>query len=712
MKNNLIQIRGLNKYFSNTQTRNHVLQNINIDIEEGSFTVIRGESGAGKTTLLRILGLLDNEFDGLFTCYSKNISTLTSAQRDQIRSEGLGFVFQESMFLDHLTISENIVLPLEYQGKKSSFKAEALENTSKFIFRAAEINGGILSINPPQASGGQKQRASLARAIITNPKLILADEPTASLDFESRCQVRDKLVELNKAGTTIIVVSHDPIFFEVGDQYALLQGSLHTLNSSKTKKIPQIHNSTLPPTSSQASQETVWNAWKPRLAISRILLEIWINLIRRPLFSALTLITLMAGTCQVAIFISLLGGVDQIIENAASDGSRLTRLTIRPQASDLNSENRFPRKSDIAALLQVAEAIPRRSASFSVSDHSGKQQPFQTIGLHNDDPELKNFQYLAGNKSSISQETFGIIVTTGFLAQILNIPHDNDESSINWNNFIGQNIIINVPRFNRTGQKVGEEVLKLHVSAVILQGENGREFYVPNTLLVGTDRIKRDRTGEFSLPLNHQNSGWANDADFSKITNWAWEDMLHVYVKNVDSVLPVMTTLVGFGYRPEAEIWEYLWVLDLKQAAMQIFIPILTLLTAVIGLVLVSNVYISARLRENELALCRVLGMGRGDLLAIEIFGLIALSFISIGLGLTGAQVIIEIITNQFAAQAEVLANIPESSATQITEKLFTPVTNFAGYILVATIFLVTVAGLWPSLNVAKTDPAKVFSRP
>lgn len=712
MQNKIIQIRGLNKYFSNTQTRNHVLQDINIDIEEGSFTVIRGESGAGKTTLLRILGLLDNDFEGLFTCYSQNISTLTSAQRDQVRSEGLGFVFQEGMFLNHLTISENIVLPLEYQGKKSSFKADALESTSTFIFRAAEINGGILSINPPQASGGQKQRASLARAIITNPKLILADEPTASLDFESRCQVRDKLIELNKTGTTIIVVSHDPIFFEVGDQFKLLQGCLHPLKAKSAKEITQIRDSISPQISSQASPQTVWSAWRPRLAITRILLEIWINLIRRPLFSALTLITLMAGICQVAIFISLLGGVDQIIENAASDGSRLTRLTIRPLASDLSSEDRFPQKDDIEDLSQVTEAIPRRSASFSVSDHSGNQQPFQTIGLHDNDPELTNFQYLAGSNSSLSQGTFGVIATTGFLTQVLNIPKNNEESSVNWNNFIGQNITINVPRFNRTGQKVGEEVLKLHVSAVILKGENGREFYVPNTLLVGTDRIKRDRTGEFSLPLNHQSSGWADNADLSKVTSWAWEDMLHVYVKNVDSVLPVMTTLVGFGYRPEAEIWEYLWVLDLKQAAMQIFIPILTLLTVVISLVLVSNVYISARLRENELALCRVLGMGRGDLLAIELFGLIALSFIAIGLGLTGAQIIIEIITTQFSAQAEVLANIPDSSATQISEKLFTPVTNFAGYVLVATILLVAAAGLWPSLNVAKTDPAKVFARP
>lgn len=188
--------------------------------------------------------------------------------------------------------------------------------------------------------------------------------------------------------------------------------------------------------------------------------------------------------------------------------------------------------------------------------------------------------------------------------------------------------------------------------------------------------------------------------------------MLHIHVQNIDAVLPTLTELVNFGYRPEAEIWDYLWILDLKQAAVQIFIPVLFLLGTVVSLVLISTIYISAKLRENELALCRVLGMRRGDLLCIELLGIVILTCFAIILGLGAAHMLINVLTAQFEAQADLLSRIPDSAATRVSGVLFDPILEFAPQLFAITLILTLAAALFPALSAARTDPAKIFARP
>lgn len=702
----LIEMAGLHRGFGRGAAASPVLRGLALSVGVGSFTVIRGPSGAGKTTLLRILGLLDQGYSGAFRFAGQDVSGVGAGGLDALRTGAVGFVFQEGRFLEHLTIGENIALPLHLRGERHDTIRALLHEAAGLVFRPDEIAAGILDIRPAQASGGQRQRTALARAIITRPRLILADEPTASLDPVSRQQVVEKLRDLHARGATIVVVSHDPVFFDHGDQYELRDGQVVAVG--------EVHAPAPRPAPAPSSARPArpLAGWRPRLRPAPLLREAVVSLMRRPLLSLLTFMSLVAGIVQVAILASLLGGVDRIIEQAVTDGSRMTRIAVRPRTADLQQEDRFPQRPAVDALAAVTETVARRSTSFAVVMPNGTETPYPSIGLHPGDPELRLFSFLAGAPDALARDDFGLLATPGFLTEVLALDPAGAGTGIAWGDVIGRPVAVVVPRFDRTGQRAGVERVTLRVAGIILAGEGSRQFYVANRLLVAADAVKRDRTGALVLPLGGDGASWAPGADLAPLFGWPWEDMLHVYVADLDSVLPTLTALVGLGYRPQAEIWDYLWVLDLKQAALRIFVPMLGLLALVIGMVLIGNVYISARLREGELALCRVLGMGRGDLLAIEVLSLALLTVAAVGIGLAGAQGLIDLLATQFRAQAQLLAGLPDASMSRVTDGLFRPVTEVALPIAATTLGLVVLSIVWPSVRVANTDPAKVFSRP
>jgi putative ABC transport system ATP-binding protein len=701
----IIDIAGLSRSFGGAVP---VLNDLSLRIAPGSYTVIRGPSGAGKTTLLRILGLLDQGYAGRFAYDGQDVAQAGPAGLDRLRTGSIGFVFQEGRFLDHLSIAENIALPLRLRGVDPAAIREPLADVAGFVFRQAERDGGLLDIRPTQASGGQRQRAALARALITRPRLILGDEPTASLDPVSRAQVVDRLRALHETGATIVVVSHDPVFFDYGTQLELSDGRLVAVDAPV-----QIASDAdaEPPAMAPPARLSLVQSWRLQMGPGQILAAAMTGILRRPLLSLLTLVSLVAGICQVAILASLLGGVERVVEQAVTDGSRLTRVAVRPRTADMSAEDRFPLRADIAALPAVVETIPRRTASFAVVMPEGTETPYPSMGLHPDDPELRYFQFLAGSPDALAQDDFGVIATPAFLTEVLQLGQSPEAGQIDWASLLGRPIGVTVPRFDRAGQRIGAEPIVLNVAGVILAGEGSRQFYVSNRLLLATDAIRRDRSGTLALPLLDTRAGWAPGADLLPLLAWPWEDMLHIYLRDMDSVLPGLTDLVGLGFRPEAEIWDYLWILDLKEAALRIFVPMLGLLVVVISLVLISNVYVSARLRRGELALCRVLGLGRGDLLATEILSVVLLAVVAIGVGLFAAQGLIDVLTAQFRARAELLAGLPDASADGVTEALFTPIVGFAPHLALSTVALVVAAVLWPSVKVARTDPALVFSR-
>ena len=199
----MIKTVNLQKVFRTEEVETWALNNVNIEIQEGEFVAIMGPSGCGKSTLLNILGLLDNPTGGEYRLNGEDVSTYTEAQRTALRKGVIGFVFQSFNLIDELNVYENIELPLLYMGVSASERKRRVEDAMNRMAIAHRVKHF-----PQQLSGGQQQRVAIARAVVTNPKLILADEPTGNLDSKNGKEVMDLLTELNKEGTTIVMVTH------------------------------------------------------------------------------------------------------------------------------------------------------------------------------------------------------------------------------------------------------------------------------------------------------------------------------------------------------------------------------------------------------------------------------------------------------------------------------------------------------------------------
>lgn len=199
----MIKTVNLQKVFRTDEVETWALNNVSIEIQEGEFVAIMGPSGCGKSTLLNILGLLDNPTGGEYRLNGEDVSTYTEAQRTALRKGVIGFVFQSFNLIDELNVYENIELPLLYMGVSASERKRRVEDAMNRMAIAHRVKHF-----PQQLSGGQQQRVAIARAVVTNPKLILADEPTGNLDSKNGKEVMDLLTELNKEGTTIVMVTH------------------------------------------------------------------------------------------------------------------------------------------------------------------------------------------------------------------------------------------------------------------------------------------------------------------------------------------------------------------------------------------------------------------------------------------------------------------------------------------------------------------------
>jgi putative ABC transport system ATP-binding protein len=199
----MIRTVNLSKIFRTEMVETTALYNVNFEVNKGEFVAIMGPSGCGKSTLLNILGLLDNSDSGAYYFEGIDVSGFTEKQRTNLRKGNIGFIFQSFNLIDELNIFENVELPLlalNIQQSKRKARVEEILEQMRIGHRRNHF--------PRQLSGGQQQRAAIARALITNPKLILADEPTGNLDSGNGEQVMQLLEEMNAANTTIIMVTH------------------------------------------------------------------------------------------------------------------------------------------------------------------------------------------------------------------------------------------------------------------------------------------------------------------------------------------------------------------------------------------------------------------------------------------------------------------------------------------------------------------------
>ena len=202
----MIRLENINKYYQQGDSQFHVLHDINLNIDAGELVAIIGESGSGKSTLINIIGFLDDKFEGTYYYNDEPIHDYDRKDFSKLQNENVGFVFQNFKLLRDVSVAENVALPLLYAGKK---RAEIKERVSEVLSKVGLA--GYENKLPKNMSGGQQQRVSIARAIATNPKFLIADEPTGALDTQTSQEIMNLFKELNREShTTIILVTHDP----------------------------------------------------------------------------------------------------------------------------------------------------------------------------------------------------------------------------------------------------------------------------------------------------------------------------------------------------------------------------------------------------------------------------------------------------------------------------------------------------------------------
>jgi putative ABC transport system ATP-binding protein len=222
----MLQTKNLTKIFTSAEVETTALNNVNLEVQEGEFVAVMGPSGCGKSTLLHIAGMLDNPTNGEYYFMGEEVSKYSEKKRANLRKGNIGFVFQSFNLIDELTVFENIELPLLYLGVPTSKRKKIVNEMLEQLELIPRKNHF-----PQQISGGQQQRVAVARALIADPKVILADEPTGNLDSSHGDEVMKLLVDLNEKGTTVIMVTHSPAYADYANRVIhLFDGHIVTEN--------------------------------------------------------------------------------------------------------------------------------------------------------------------------------------------------------------------------------------------------------------------------------------------------------------------------------------------------------------------------------------------------------------------------------------------------------------------------------------------------
>jgi len=211
--NTLIRLEGVTKVFLTDEMETHALAGVHLEIKKGEYFSIAGPSGCGKSTLLSILGLLDSPTDGKYILNGQPVESLKASERARIRNREIGFVFQAFNLIGDLTVYENVELPLTYRGMPSSERKKRVQNALERVEMAHRMKH-----YPAQLSGGQQQRVAVARALVGDPLILLADEPTGNLDSKNGEAVMGLMSELHRGGATICMVTHDPRYAAYSDR--------------------------------------------------------------------------------------------------------------------------------------------------------------------------------------------------------------------------------------------------------------------------------------------------------------------------------------------------------------------------------------------------------------------------------------------------------------------------------------------------------------
>ena len=209
----MLSMQGISKVYRAGMVETHALRDFSLEVEEGEFISVTGPSGSGKTTFLNIAGLLESFTAGRYELDGRDVSALSDSESSKVRNEKIGFVFQSFNLIPDLNLFDNVDVPLRYRGFNSAERKHRIEKVLETVGLASRMKH-----LPSQLSGGQQQRVAIARALAGEPRFLLADEPTGNLDSQMAMSVMELISEINRSGTTIIMVTHDPALAEMASR--------------------------------------------------------------------------------------------------------------------------------------------------------------------------------------------------------------------------------------------------------------------------------------------------------------------------------------------------------------------------------------------------------------------------------------------------------------------------------------------------------------
>jgi len=225
----MLSMQNVSMIYRTDLVETHALREFSLEVEEGEFVSVTGPSGSGKTTFLNIAGLLESFSDGRYVLDGRDVSVLSDNDRSQVRNEKIGFVFQSFNLIPDLNLFDNVDVPLRYRGFGAPERKRRIENVLETVGLASRMKH-----LPSQLSGGQQQRVAIARALAGEPRFLLADEPTGNLDSHMAMGVMELIAEINRSGTTIIMVTHDPTLAEMASRNVhILDGRVSDISTDE-----------------------------------------------------------------------------------------------------------------------------------------------------------------------------------------------------------------------------------------------------------------------------------------------------------------------------------------------------------------------------------------------------------------------------------------------------------------------------------------------
>ncbi len=752
--NPIIQLKNIKKNYKENENA-FILNGIDLNVYSGDFIVIRGESGSGKTTLLRILGLIDKEYFGNYCLNGIDIHTdkksLSWNIQEEIRAKSIGFVFQEAYLFEYINIEENIFLPMKIHNIESQETRQNFFSLIDSMYTSRILNeenpelskkklNDLLIRYPGNISIGEKQRFSILRALSHNPIFILADEPTANLDKNRKKNIFDILLKLSKSGKTIIVVSHDEVFLNAPTVYELQNGKLKLINKQyleeKNNDIFKNQNKDAikEPTandniffspindqnenniSSQKkllvsqygkkilSKKNIWFGFKPR---TNLLFQINFaikDLYHNMLFTILTIGALLLGSFQFIVMKSLRSGTDALLDETIQRGSRLTRIDIKPK--NLSDNERFPDKNRILIIPNVSHFIERREGIYRIKDWRNRVRKETIYGIETNDPELEQLIFIAGGKFT-SDSALEIIISERSIKKLFNLENDMITDEFR-NHIIGKKLLFSVARANSNTtldtapdkMQFEEFSISLTIVGIVARAEAGRNFYLPLKTQLILEKWRLDKQNAFSIPYDPRTEKWKVSASLlTEKAKFNYSEKAHIYVNNIKEVIPVFKKLSSLGYNPEAKIFDYKWVLDIRKLAELFLLGIVIVVAIIACLIIFGNIHISVKLRKKDIVYFKLLGMRDGDISLIFIWSAFIAALMGIITGFIIGCLGISFLTNY----------LKHSYPNTQFFKLFGNPWQFFPEIVLIGICLAIFAAVIPAYQAGKTNPAEGF---